>query len=246
MVASTCPKFSQALNEAQKAGSSCAYNPAMYALADRFTHALSQKWLPRAPVPNKDTGAVPCSVVEAYLPKPGAACTCGAGRPPDPVGAGPQSELLASVVRGQLQQQGQCIHAASCQSFCLCEMQQLAGLKGCENDSLPPAALTGFCYIDATAGIGNAVLVAACPASEKRELRFVGQATPRLGATTFLACLSPTANWRKGQWLDFESVGQLFKVRNLPAFADFLSAAALSDAFSPSLREAAQASRDPI
>ncbi len=191
VVASACPKISKALNGAEKASSSYGYNPAMHALVDRFADSFTQRCLPRALVPNKATGAVPCSVVEAYLPKPGEACSCGAGRLAGPVGAVPQSESLANVVRGRLQQEGQCADAASCQSFCLCEIEQLAGNQGCESDNPPPAGLAGFCYIDATAGIGDPALVGACPASEKRELRFVGSATPRPGATALIACSGP-------------------------------------------------------
>ncbi len=199
IVASICPKVSVA---ADKTDPSYGYNPAVTAIIDRLKEALGGRCLPRKLSPTTGTDAatgnplpptVPCKVIEARIPKMGEACGCGAGREPGVVGADPDSVKLANAVRAGLQTAGSCKDAASCAAYCLCGVTQLAGVRGCEFDDPPPAALAGYCYIDEAQKIGNSALVAACPASQKRKLRFVGENTPASGATTFIACAGASA-----------------------------------------------------
>ena len=78
----------------------------------------------------------------------------------------------------------------ACDSACACELQQPDGsdLVACQNDEVIADGIYGFCYIDEDAGIGNPALVADCPESMKRRLRFVGDNTPAADAVVFLAC----------------------------------------------------------
>ncbi len=199
IVASICPKVSKA---ADKADASYGYNPAVTAIIDRLKVALGGRCLPRKLTPSKGTDAdgnpvppsVPCKVIEARKLKDGETCGCGPLRAPGVVGADPDTEKLASAVRAALQKKGSCNTAAECDAFCLCGITQLAGNAGCEVDESPPPALAGYCYIDQAQKIGNPALVSACPASEKRKLRFVGANTPAAGATTFIACAGASAD----------------------------------------------------
>ncbi|MDX2051460.1 MAG: hypothetical protein SFV15_03655 [Polyangiaceae bacterium] len=191
IVASICPKLSAA---AQKADPSYGYNPAVAAIIDRLKEALGGRCLPRKLTPDKETGKVPCKVIEARKPKEGETCGCGPGREPGIVGSTPETEKLGQAVLLELQKQKTCTDAASCASICMCEVTQLAKDPGCEVSDPPPAGKAGYCYIDAAQGIGSAALLTACPASEKRKLRFVGENTPASGATTFIACAGASAD----------------------------------------------------
>jgi hypothetical protein len=82
----------------------------------------------------------------------------------------------------------------SCSRACLCEIQQVQQVQGanpqealrvCRQD-LDAPGVEGWCYVDDSAG-SNPELVANCPATQRRLLRFVGSG---LGAntTTFVAC----------------------------------------------------------
>ena len=83
---------------------------------------------------------------------------------------------------------------------CFCEIQQLDNgsdtdpnddlLNACQNElSDPPVVngnnVNGWCYIDATAGVGNPDIVKSCPDTEKRLIRFVGAGNPQPGATSY-------------------------------------------------------------
>ena len=50
--------------------------------------------------------------------------------------------------------------------------------------------VNGWCYIDATTtpATGNAQLVAKCPQTEQRTIRFVGTGNPDAGTTLFITC----------------------------------------------------------
>ena len=89
---------------------------------------------------------------------------------------------------------------------CFCEIQQfgdktpedpddLDDLKACQTDLTEPVNsdvtdgdLSGWCYIDGEAGIGDEELVSKCPDTEKRIIRFTGEAEAQAGATLFITC----------------------------------------------------------
>jgi hypothetical protein len=51
------------------------------------------------------------------------------------------------------------------------------------------SSVDGYCYIDESAGVGNSELVAKCPQTERRSLRFVGKGTPlRSEAAVYITC----------------------------------------------------------
>jgi hypothetical protein len=81
---------------------------------------------------------------------------------------------------------------------CFCEIAQTTGddLDACQNETLEPVsnaegkAVHGWCYIDATTVplTGHPDLVEACPATQQRIIRFVGEGKGATGATLFITC----------------------------------------------------------
>jgi hypothetical protein len=185
IVGSICPKISDT------ASPDYGYNPAVGAIIDRLKEALGGRCLPRKLVPDAE-GEVPCKVVEAII-QPATGCP-GAGEI-----AGRELTIevepeLDRAVRAELRRTGVCdgSTAIDCASMCLYTIQQTSGadLAACQEGG---TNVTGYCYIDPApppigSGVGNPELVATCPASQKRLLRFVGDRTPRPGAVTFIAC----------------------------------------------------------
>jgi len=146
-------------------------------------------------------GSLPCRIVEALAPGSlnGAECKayCSSkGRDPNltpELVTAVQTEMTKSKICGAS-------GGTPCSSMCLCVLNQETGdnLNVCQNDpdgpsttNLPP----GYCYVDPANGAGsNADLVAKCPPSQARILRFVGNntstgiAVPLSGAYVFTAC----------------------------------------------------------
>ena len=141
-------------------------------------------------------GLVSCFVAEL---KPGS-CDCAqTARVPLPA-----ASLTAAVK--QLTASGACggSSGVSCDTLCGCGIVQATGtasdqsseLYACQNALTPAPSVNGFCFIDQTrtdasgapAPLGNPAIVAECPASDPRLLRFVGAATPASGASVFLGC----------------------------------------------------------
>jgi hypothetical protein len=84
-----------------------------------------------------------------------------------------------------------------CSAFCVCEIAYFTGaeLKLCETSLEDPGTEYGVCYVDASLDLDgdgtpddNPELVASCPASEKRMLRFMGAGVPASGAELFFSC----------------------------------------------------------
>jgi hypothetical protein len=71
---------------------------------------------------------------------------------------------------------------------CFCEIAEATGaaLTSCQTDVTPTG--DGWCYVDASANPASSPVVAKCPASAKRELRFIGDAASAPGSSIFLAC----------------------------------------------------------
>jgi hypothetical protein len=187
IVASICPKNPTSANP--RNDPNYGYNPAVAAIIDRLKEALRGRCLPRELVANDD-GTVPCAVIEA---NPGS-CTCD----PNQRRAEPKTEEIKKAVLKQLEATGICGAAPlpSCNTFCMCEILQTEGdqLQACQNRENfgTETSPIGYCYVDAEQGIGNANIVANCPASSRRLLRFVGDDTPKQGSIAFIACLGAT------------------------------------------------------
>jgi hypothetical protein len=187
-VASICPKVSDPTSP------SYAFSPAFDTLVRRLTYDPGGRCLPLALPVDPETGHVPCSIVEA-LPEDRCLADCGlipGRRSLDDV-------RLEAHLRSRLLEQHRCgpEMALDCTSLCLCEIQQLEGrapgqpLWQCQNltNAVDPD-IFGYCYVDPSQGAGDDSLVASCPSSERRDLRFLGEETPRNGATVMIACVS--------------------------------------------------------
>ncbi len=186
IVASICPKNATGDPNDPYYG----YSPAVGAIVDRLKGVLSIQCInrPISVTTNPDTGdaETPCRVVEV-LPTQGGACSC------DPnANRGSVGDKLVQPVLKQLGALGQCGPSSAsgipCDTtnYCLCEINEASDKVSCLNDPDGVVQGTGWCYIDAEQNIGNPALVEQC--SPKRQLRFVGDDTPRSGATVFIAC----------------------------------------------------------
>ncbi len=140
--------------------------------------------LPR-PLAASDEGRVPCAIVEA---RSGSPCSCDA---PGRIEVSSSSVLQSSIRYVEQTQSCGGASGVDCAALCFCEIEQFSGaeLDRCQND-VDTGDLVGFCYVDADQMIGNPELVADCPASSRRQLRFLDPSgnTPQAGSTTMLAC----------------------------------------------------------
>lgn len=194
IVASICPKNIQpAAGLPAEADPSYGYNPAIAAMAEIFKSRLAQQCLPR-PLPVETDpkaatfGQVPCAVVEA-IPDTAATGSCDDTQGRLPLGA--DADKLSAAVRDQMRLEGRCDqgNGPACKDFHMCEIASLKGaeLTACQNGQEDNSTY-GYCYVDPEHGIGDAELVKACPATNKRSLRFVGDGLPANGSITFMAC----------------------------------------------------------
>ncbi len=189
IVASICPK---SLNKANPA--SYGYNPAVSAIVERLKEALRGKCLPRKLTPIEAEGnRVPCSVVEAQFAEDGS-CNC-AGLP----GRKPAGADISNAVYKNLRDSEYCdvTGQQACNKYCLCEIDQLPdATQPCKASATTPTNQYGYCYIDpeiADAAQANAeTLVASCPSTQRRLLRFAGENVPAKGAIALIACLGST------------------------------------------------------
>jgi hypothetical protein len=165
------------------------YRPAVKAIVDRLKQALGGQCLPRSLTPDIN-GQVACLILEARKLGDAGQCeaTCNGenGRAfvpdSDPAVVAARQDPLAEAAGWN----------------CFCEILQAAddSLTACQQDEADPPlndsgqAVHGWCYIDATRQppVGNSNLVASCPETEKRIIRFVGDGQGVTGATLFITC----------------------------------------------------------
>jgi hypothetical protein len=195
IVASICAR-----NVHDTAAQDYGYRPAIGAIVDRLKDVLGDRCLPR-PLALDSEGNVPCSVVEAR-PKASVTDTCQAcGEITAREDVNPQAMPL---LHEKMRQNGMCQGAACETNFCLCEVSptrrsgrgpddppNLDAEHDCQNTESPADSTDGWCYVDQTGALtlGNPELVAQCPSTSKRKLRFVGDGQLAQGSTTFVACL---------------------------------------------------------
>jgi hypothetical protein len=152
--------------------------PIPHAPRNIFVDELLGECLPRSLFVTD--GSVPCRVAEATR----AACTCEAA-----LGRVATTSDFAENVRTKLRQLGECDGATgiACADLCISEVVQLAGddLVRCQND-LSATGPPGFCYVDPAAGVGDASVVADCPADSPRKLRVLGELDA--SARLFIGC----------------------------------------------------------
>jgi hypothetical protein len=182
IVASICPS-----NVSNTGAADFGYRPAIAALISRLRNALRGRCLPRQLAVDEVTGAVPCVIVEAFNPAAGATCNCS--DKPGRVSADPQT--ITPEIRAAC--------AGGCQ--CFCEIIQLQdnvdpahpmAATICETQPSPPGdEPSGWCYVDPsqTNNMAQCPIVANCPPTDKRIIRFVNpDSEPRAGATAFIMC----------------------------------------------------------
>ena len=201
IVGSICPKISTGDAQNPNFG----YNPAVQAIVDRLAEKLAGKCLPRELTLNPD-GTVPCEVVEASpsVAEDGVPLDCNLD------GRDPVEPLVAEAVRKQLEAAGRCGGGSdtSCDDYQMCKIVELTDAARTECLTTPGEASAfdnaGFCYVDPAlqndagdfiaGGAAANPIVANCPASERRLLRFVGERTPTPNSITFVACTADAAS----------------------------------------------------
>jgi hypothetical protein len=162
------------------------YRPAVDAIVDRLKEALTGKCLPRTLTPDPVTKQIPCSIIEVRPTGGQAAPACAAtpGRTDPPAG-------VTDPVRARLKEIGFCDVPnkpnCSANDLYFCAIQE-AG-PTCHQNQAPTD--TGWCYVDpAVQPDDDKSLVAKCPATQQRILRFVDPMnnTPAHDATLLIAC----------------------------------------------------------
>jgi hypothetical protein len=162
------------------------YRPAVKAIVDRLKQALGGQCLPRSLTPD-GSGQVTCLILEARN-----------------IGGNVCSDVCSTNGRNFIDQDHPAVLAAKEDPLakasgwdCYCEITQLEGdeLVACQTDVADTpvangAAVHGWCYVDASAQppIGNPDIVASCPETERRLIRFVGDGQGSTGATLFITC----------------------------------------------------------
>ena len=151
------------------------YTPAVGAIVDRLMLALGGQCLPRSLTPNAE-GQVPCLIIEAKIGADG--CTAPARKPVD-------AAHVAAVETAEKDPAN-----PGWQEYCEIEQLAGAGLDECQNDPVDDGSVDGWCYVDQTSvpPLGNGEIVAQCPSTEKRIIRFVGDGQGVPGATLFITC----------------------------------------------------------
>jgi hypothetical protein len=208
IVASICPNDLKSANTSPGYG----YNPAVAALINRLKEKLKGSCLPRPLTSTTDAQGnvvLPCNVVEVVsattLNKVDCLTYCKnnlrdvASASTNPDGS-PNPQMTAAVL-DSMKQSKLCDGAGqpACSSMCMCTLPQEQGadLTTCQNatDGSEDKLAPGYCYVDPANGAGtNLDVVAKCPASQQRILRFVGNnptagvAVPLGGAFVFTAC----------------------------------------------------------
>ncbi|HMI83993.1 MAG TPA: hypothetical protein VK550_07850 [Polyangiaceae bacterium] len=174
IVASICP--SQVTNPGAK---DYGYTPAIQALISRLRTVLRGRCMPRALEVDPDSGLVPCAVIESYESHGACDCKTLPGRTvADP-----------KLVTTKMREVGDCF----------CEMDQIQDAREqdlCKTNPDPGSAGgNGWCYIDPAHGkdgkadVRQCGLVAKCPDTERRLIKFVNATSePRSGAVAFIMC----------------------------------------------------------
>jgi hypothetical protein len=172
------------------------YRPAIGAIISRLKERLRGQCLARS-LTADDAGQVPCVVIEATRVPDAGAAACNVCVEPgrQPVQPGHEGAVQKA------QEDAACVDG---QCNCFCEVKQLAGTDGeaCQEElsSQPTSPATGepvngWCYVDATTtpATGNPSLVSACPATERRMIRFVGEDVAERSSTFFVTCIGDTS-----------------------------------------------------
>ena len=183
VVASICAR-----NVTEPSSGDFGYRPAVRALVERLIEFDPGRiCLPRS-LNADEEGNLPCVIVEASLPADGE-CNCTSERVRAVL-----SDGLQEVVRGHMLEADYCQSEADCAKYCLCEVPTARSADGadaqddCRNNAVTVPETKGWCYVDPAQDLGNPELVANCPDTGRRRLRFVGGSDVEPGPVTFLVC----------------------------------------------------------
>ncbi|WP_437621703.1 hypothetical protein [Sorangium sp. So ce1151] len=178
IVGSVCPRQLD-----DKGAADYGYRPAIGAIIDRLKTVLGGQCLPRTLTPDAE-GQVSCLILEARNTQ--GACDCGATAARAPVAANhkaAEDKVLDDPI------------AQAAGWDCVCEIQQLAGeeANACRNDPSDNVRVggnpvNGWCYIDPSIRVGSEDIVASCPPTERRIIRFTNEGEAQQGATLFITC----------------------------------------------------------
>ncbi|KYF64406.1 hypothetical protein [Sorangium cellulosum] len=186
IVGSVCPRQLNNDNAADYG-----YRPAIGAIIDRLKTVLGGQCLPRTltpepgdPTVNPTAGQVQCLILEARNTQ--GACDCG------------DTEARANVTEDHKAAMDKVLADPIAQAAgwdCVCEIEQLAGAEAnaCRNDPsdnvrVDGNEVNGWCYIDPSIRVGNPEIVASCPPTEQRIIRFTNKGEAQQGATLFITC----------------------------------------------------------
>ncbi|MFP6684235.1 MAG: hypothetical protein VB934_05955, partial [Polyangiaceae bacterium] len=152
---------------------------------ERLKQALGGQCLPRS-LKTDVQGQVPCLILEARRTTEGQLCDCTADGRQDVT---PEHEPAQKAIENDPVYEG---------LNCFCEIKQTDGedLAACRDEIDEPVVnvsgdpVDGWCYIDATTvpSTGNPEIVAGCPDTQRRLIRFVGGGVGQTGATLFITC----------------------------------------------------------
>jgi hypothetical protein len=144
--------------------------------------------MPR-PLQVEADGKVQCVITQATYQPP----DCGCAEP----GTRPAPAGVVAAVRERLESLEQCggDTGRSCELYCLCQLDQFTGAaeEQCRTSLSLTGTDAGWCYVDPEHGIGEPAVVASCPASQRRQVRF-GEPSTRAGLITFIACSDRTTS----------------------------------------------------
>ncbi|WP_437576488.1 hypothetical protein [Sorangium sp. So ce887] len=178
IVGSVCPAQLDNTNRADYG-----YRPAIGAIIDRLKTVLGGQCLPRTLTPT-DEQQVPCLILEARNSQGQCTCDKPLGRTEVTSDHQPAKDEVLSLDIAKVSGWD-----------CVCEIQQLAGdeAQACrtnpnENVESGGQAVHGWCYVDPSIRLGEPTIVADCPSTEQRKIRFTNEGDAQTGATLFITC----------------------------------------------------------
>ncbi|XYH96950.1 hypothetical protein ACMHYB_55795 [Sorangium sp. So ce1128] len=158
------------------------YRPAIGAIIDRLKTVLGGQCLPRTLTPDPE-GQVSCLILEARNTQGACDCNTTARAPVADEHRAAEKKVREDPI------------AQAAGWDCVCEIQQLVGPEAdaCRNDpsdnvKVGDNPVNGWCYIDPSIRIGNEDIVASCPPTERRIIRFTNEGEAQQGATLFITC----------------------------------------------------------
>jgi hypothetical protein len=196
IVASVCPAQASAPDEVD-----FGYRPAIGAIVEQLKARIRGQCLPRTLTPKED-GSVPCLIIEARRVEEAAVEACNrceeGGRRPVSESGHPDAAAAAM--------EDPAYDVAKWNCFCEIEQVKGADKQACQNNPSPAPTnpetgdpVSGWCYVDAMTvpPTGNEAIVENCPATERRLVRFVGDAGEKPGSTLFITCSGDTSEGRE-------------------------------------------------